>query len=82
MVWQLRWGPRVLQQYVITGDMAAMMAQANAQARTAGGAARGSVPGGFGGPRTDASTKNAKEYVASKVKHECLNGFKLPDMPA
>jgi hypothetical protein len=30
----------------------------------------------------DPSAKNVKEFVASLVKHEYLNGFKLPDMPA
>ena len=25
---------------------------------------------------------NAKEYVQTLVKHEYINGFKLPDMPA
>jgi hypothetical protein len=29
----------------------------------------------------DPSERNAKEFVASIVKHEYLNGFKLPDMP-
>jgi len=64
-------------------DIGKMMAAAAAAARTAGGAGgqqrRGGFPGMGGG---DPSEKNAKEFVASLVKHEYLNGFKLPDMPA
>ncbi len=44
-----------------------------------GGGMPAGGPGGFGG--TDESTKNAREYVASLVKHPYLNGFSLPDMP-
>jgi hypothetical protein len=29
----------------------------------------------------DPSEKIAKEFIASLVKHEYLNGFKLPEMP-
>ena len=77
-----------------TMDMGRMMAQANAQARTAGGAApaRGGAPaggapaGGPGGPGgqrpADTSVVNAKEFVTNLIRHEYLNGFKLPDMPA
>lgn len=85
--------------YTIPRDMAAMMAQANQQARAASGAAPAGgapaatppagqqrpaaqgAPGGVGG-RRDESYKNAKEYVATLVKHDYLNGFKLPEMPA
>lgn len=65
-------------------DIGRMMVQAAAAAREAGGAGRegGRAPAGFGGPRTDPSSKNVKEFVNSLVKHEYLNGFKLPDMPA
>ncbi len=65
-------------------DIGRMMAQAAAAAREAGGARSegGRAPGGFGGPRSDPSSKNAKEFVTSLVKHEYLNGFSLPDMPA
>jgi predicted dehydrogenase len=67
-------------------DIGKMMAQAAAAARAAGGSRQGQGggpgrSGGFG-PRTDPSAKNVKEFVASLVKHEYLNGFKLPDMPA
>ncbi len=74
-----------------TMDMGRMMAQASAQARTAGGAApaagRGGAPaGGPGGPGgqrpADPSMVNAKEFVTSLIRHEYLNGFRLPDMPA
>ena len=62
-------------------DIGKMMAAAAAAARTAGGAGqqRGGFPG-MGGD--DPSQKNAKEFVASLVKHDYLNGFKLPEMPA
>jgi hypothetical protein len=68
-------------------DIGKMMAQAAAAARSAGGGGqqqpRGGAPGGGpGGRPADPSTKNAKEFVASLVKHEYQNGFKLPDMPA
>lgn len=69
-------------------DMGKMMAAASAAAKTAGGAApsrgaapAGGFPGGMGRPK-DPSSRNAKEFVSSLVKHEYLNGFKLPDMPA
>jgi hypothetical protein len=63
-------------------DIGKMMAAAAAAARTAGGAGGQQRGGGFpGAGRTDPSEKNAKEFVASLVKHEYLNGFKLPDMP-
>jgi predicted dehydrogenase len=81
--------------YTVQRNMATMMAQANAQARTAGGAAPAGAPaagqarpagagaGAPGGQRpADESSKNAKAYVASLVKHDYLNGYKLPDMPA
>jgi predicted dehydrogenase len=62
-------------------DIGKMMAAAAAAARTAGGAGqqRGGFPG-MGGD--DPSQKNAREFVASLVKHDYLNGFKLPGMPA
>jgi predicted dehydrogenase len=64
-------------------DIGKMMAAANAAAKTAGGASKNAPPApGPGMPRTDPSTRNAKEFLASMVKHEYLNGFKLPDMPA
>jgi predicted dehydrogenase len=63
-------------------DIGKMMAAAAAAARTAGGAG-GQRGGGFPGMGgADPSEKNAKEFVGSLVKHEYLNGFKLPDMPA
>lgn len=79
--------------YAVSRNMTQMMAQANAQARTATGAAPagGAAPAaaapaagapGMGGQRTDESARNAKEFIAGLVKHEYLNGFKLPDMPA
>ncbi|MBN2665273.1 MAG: hypothetical protein JXR67_02090 [Bacteroidales bacterium] len=68
-----------------TFDMGRMMAQASSQARTAGGAApaRGGAPaGGPGGQRpADPSVVSAKEFVTSLIRHEYLNGYKLPDMP-
>ena len=65
------------------------MAQAAAAAKAAGSGSSGrraapaAGPGGRGafGPRTDPSSKNAKEFVSSLVSHEYLNRFKLPDMP-
>jgi len=66
-------------------DIGKMMAQAAAAAKAAGGASgRGqtqAAPGGFG-PREDPSSRNAKEFLTTLVRHEYLNGFKLPDMPA
>jgi len=63
-------------------DIGKMMAAAAAAARTAGGAG-GQRGGGFPGMGgADPSEKNAKEFVGSLVKHDYLNGFKLPDMPA
>ncbi len=62
-------------------DIGKMMAAAAAAARTAGGAG-GQRGGGFPGMGgADPSEKNAKEFVGSLVKHDYLNGFKLPDMP-
>jgi len=63
-------------------DMQRSMAAAAAAAAAAakGGAAPAAGPGG-GGPRVDPSSKNAKEFYKSLVKHEYQNGFKLPDMP-
>ena len=63
-------------------DIGKMMAAAAAAARSAGGA-RPQGGGGFPGMGgADPSEKNAKEFVASLVKHDYLNGFKLPEMPA
>lgn len=69
-------------------NMTRMMAAAEEAARAAASGEEGAEdrggpggPGGFG-QRTDPSVKNAKEFVASLVKHEYLNGFKLPIMPA
>ncbi|HKK43501.1 MAG TPA: Gfo/Idh/MocA family oxidoreductase [Bacteroidales bacterium] len=65
-------------------DIGKMMAAANASAKSAGGAGKGAqrpaMPGmpGF----EDPSAKNVKEFMSSLIKHEYLNGFKLPDMPA
>ena len=63
-----------------------MMAAANAAAKTAGGAkgAAPAAPAGFpGGPgQADPSARNVKEFVSGMIKHDYLNGFKLPDMPA
>lgn len=72
-------------------DINKMMAAANAQARAATGQkspapAAPAAPAGPGGPGGraggDPSMKNAKEFVAGLIKHEYLNGYKLPDMPA
>lgn len=63
-------------------DMTKMMAAAAAAAKTAGGAGGANRAPGGPGPRVDPSAKNAKEFYKSLVKHEYLNGFKLPDMPA
>jgi predicted dehydrogenase len=67
-------------------DIGKMMAAANAAAKAAAGAKPGSKPAAppmaMPGMGNDPSERNAKEFVASIVKHEYLNGFKLPDMPA
>ncbi len=67
-------------------DIGKMMAAANAAAKTAGGAkgAAPAAPAGFpGGPgQADPSARNVKEFVSGMIKHDYLNGFKLPDMPA
>ncbi len=74
-------------------DIGKMMAAANAAAKSAGGAApeRGAAPAGgappagmpgIPGQQNDPSSKNVKEFMTSLVRHEYLNGFKLPDMPA
>jgi predicted dehydrogenase len=66
-------------------DIGKMMAQAAAAAKAAGGASgRGQAPAGPGGfgQQADPSSRNVKEFLASLVRHEYLNGFKLPDMPA
>lgn len=59
-----------------------MMAAANAAAKSAGGSKNqppASMPGMPG--YKDPSERNAKEFVTTMIKHEYLNGFKLPDMP-
>lgn len=61
-------------------DIGKMMAAANAAAKA--GAGSKNAPPAFSRPTTDPSERNAKEFVANLVKHEYLNGFKLPDMPA
>jgi predicted dehydrogenase len=66
-------------------DIGKMMAAANAAAKSAGGAApKGAAPAAMPGMPgfVDPSERNAKEFLASMVKHDYLNGFKLPDMPA
>jgi hypothetical protein len=63
-----------------------MMAAANASARNAGGGGQrqGAPAARFTGMPgyEDPSARNAREFVSSLVKHEYLNGFTLPDMPA
>jgi hypothetical protein len=66
-----------VQPYAQTFSMASMQAVARASAQKAGGAA----PAGGGMPFGNQGGINAKQYVATLVKHEYLNGFKLPDMP-
>jgi predicted dehydrogenase len=66
-------------------DIGKMMAAANAAAKTAGsGKGAPAAPAGMPGMPgfADPSERNAKEFMASMIKHEYLNGFKLPDMPA
>ena len=64
-------------------DIGKMMARANAAAKSAGSGQKGAPANtGFGRPEKDPSERNAKEFMASMVKHEYLNGFKLPEMPA
>jgi len=65
-------------------DIGKMMAAANSAAKAGAGAKPSAAPPaampgmpGFNDP----SERNAKEFMASMVKHEYLNGFKLPDMP-
>ena len=66
-------------------DIGKMMAAANAADKSTGGAApKRAAPANFPGMPgyNDPSEKNAKQFVGSLVKHDYLNGFKLPDMPA
>jgi hypothetical protein len=66
-------------------DIGKMMAAANASAKSAGsGAQKSGPPPNFPGMPgyNDPSEKNAKEFLAQMVKHEYLNGFRLPEMPA
>jgi hypothetical protein len=67
-----------VQPYAQTMSMASLLAVAGADAQKAGGAA----PRGGGMSFGTQGGINAKQYVATLVKHEYLNGFKLPDMPA
>jgi predicted dehydrogenase len=64
-------------------DMMKMMAAANAAAKNAGGG-KNQPPAGMPGMPgfVDPSEVNAREFVAGLIKHNYLNGFKLPDMPA
>jgi predicted dehydrogenase len=65
-------------------DINKMMARAASSAKAAGGATgRNQMPAGAGGPgmREDPSSRNVKEFLAGMVKHDYLNGFRLPDMP-
>jgi predicted dehydrogenase len=65
-------------------DIGKMMAAANSAAKAGAGAKPAAPPAAMPGMPgfNDPSERNAKEFVASIVKHEYLNGFKLPDMPA
>lgn len=67
-------------------DIGKMMAAANAAARNAGGAAgseRRAAPASAPGARPeDPSMRNAREFASAMIRHEYLNGYKLPDMPA
>jgi predicted dehydrogenase len=67
-----------VQPYAQTRSMAATLAITDAAAQKAGGAAPSS---GSGRPLGNQGSINAKQYVATLVKHEYLNGFKLPDIP-
>ncbi len=64
-------------------DIGKMMAAANAAAKNAGGAGKNAPPAAMPGMPgfEDPSSKNAKEFLASLIKHDYLNGFKLPAMP-
>ncbi len=62
-------------------DIGKMMAAAAEAAKSAGGA-KNAPPARFPGMGgDDPSSRNVKEFVGNLVKHEYLNGFKLPDMP-
>ena len=65
-------------------DIGKMMAAATAAAQNAGGAGKNAPAISFPGMPgyKDPSEKNAVEFMTSLVKHEYLNGFKLPDMPS
>lgn len=62
-------------------DIGKMMAAANAAAKNAGGG-KNQPPAQMPGFGKDPSERNVKEFLATMVKHEYQNGFKLPDMPA
>jgi predicted dehydrogenase len=63
-------------------DIGKMMAAANAAAKSAGSGSKNAAPSfpGMGGD--DPSARNVKEFVSGLVRHEYLNGFRLPEMPA
>jgi predicted dehydrogenase len=67
-------------------DIGKMMAAANASAKAASGTGAAKAPAapprypGMPGYE-DPSARNVHEFISSLVKHEYLNGFKLPDMP-
>ncbi len=65
-------------------DIGKMMVAANAMAKNPGGSGKGNAMPSFPGMPgyKDPSARNVKEFMNSLVKHEYLNGFKLPDMPA
>jgi len=65
-------------------DIGKMMAAANAAAKSASGPAKSAPPVNMPGMPgfQDPSERNAKEFVSTMIKHDYLNGFKLPDMPA
>ncbi|MFN8241757.1 MAG: Gfo/Idh/MocA family oxidoreductase [Bacteroidales bacterium] len=65
-------------------DIGKMMAAANAAAKNAGGGGKNAPPPAMPGMQgfQDPSERNVKEFVSSLIKHDYLNGYKLPDMPA
>ena len=67
-----------VQPYAQSRSMADTLAVTTAAAQRAGGAAAAAPAARPAGQ----SGVNARQYVASLVKREYLNGFKLPDMPA
>jgi predicted dehydrogenase len=65
-------------------DIGKMMAAANAAAKSAGGASKNAPAAAFPGMpgAEDPSSRNVKEFVSGLIRHDYLNGFKLPEMPA